>query len=115
MPTYEPWSVVVVPFPFTDRRRSTRRPAVVLSPETFQTSHGCTVLAMVTDARNPRWPSDVVLRDGTAAGLTFPSLFRSKLFTLDHSLVLRRIGRLSTTDRSAAAAALRSAITTDAR
>jgi len=68
MPTYEPWSVVVVPFPFTERLRSKRRPAVVLSPAAFQNTHGCGVLAMVTDARNPRWASDVVLGDLDAAG-----------------------------------------------
>ncbi len=30
--TSEPWSVTVVSFPFSDRRQSKRRPAVVLSP-----------------------------------------------------------------------------------
>jgi mRNA-degrading endonuclease toxin of MazEF toxin-antitoxin module len=35
----EPWSVVVVPFPFVDRRQAKRRPAVALSPETFQAKH----------------------------------------------------------------------------
>jgi mRNA-degrading endonuclease toxin of MazEF toxin-antitoxin module len=32
----EPWSVVVVPFPVAGRRQTKRRPAVALSPETFQ-------------------------------------------------------------------------------
>lgn len=99
-----------MPFPFTDRLRSKRRPAVVLSPLAFQAAHGCAVLAMVTDARNPRWPSDVVLRDLESAGLSFASVFRCKLFTLDHGLILRAIGRLSDSDRSAAGDAVRAAV-----
>ena len=110
MATYEPWSVVVVPFPFVDRRQTKRRPAVVLSPERFQAEHQCSVLAMITDARNPRWPSDVPIRDLTAAGLPLASVFRCKVFALDSRLILSRIGTLSSTDRKAAGRALRAAI-----
>ena len=110
MATYEPWSVVVVPFPFLDRRQAKRRPAVVLSPERFQADHQCSVLAMITDARNPRWPSDVPIRNLTAAGLPLASVFRCKVFTLDSRLILSRIGTLSSTDRHAAGRALRTAI-----
>ena len=110
MTTYESWSVVVVPFPFVERRQAKRRPAVVLSPVRFQEEHQCAVLAMITDARNPRWPSDVVLRDLAGAGLHFSSVFRCKVFTLDNRLILARIGALSGADRRAAAGALRAAI-----
>lgn len=108
--TSEPWSVVVVPFPFSDRRQSKRRPAVVLSPLSFQEDHGAALLGMVTDARNPAWPSDVAIEDLEAAGLRFPSVFRCKLFTLDESLILAQIGALATTDRRAVTRSLRSAI-----
>ena len=108
--TCEPWSVVVVPFPFTDRRQTKRRPALVLSPEAFQMDHGCSVLGMITDARNPRWPSDVLIDDIEAAGLQLPSVFRSKLFTLDSELILSSIGLLSAADRRAIRAVLRTAL-----
>ena len=110
--TYEPWCVVVVPFPFVDRRQTKRRPAVVLSPTGFQEGHGCAVLGMITDARNPRWPSDVLIGDIAAAGLAFASVFRCKLFTLDSRLILARIGGLVRSDRSAVAAVVRSAVAT---
>ena len=108
--TYEPWSVVVVPFPFIDRRQARRRPAVVLSPAMFQADHGCAVLAMITDARNPAWPSDVPISGLDAAGLRFPSVFRCKIFTLDGDLILSCIGGLSPADRRAAGRALRAAV-----
>lgn len=108
--TYEPWSVVVVPFPFTDRLQSKRRPAVVLSPLAFQTSHGAALLGMITDARNPAWPSDVAIGDLDSAGLRLASVFRCKLFTLDESLVLGCVGTLAARDRRAVARSLRTAI-----
>jgi mRNA interferase MazF len=108
--TSEPWSVVVVPFPFSDRRQSKRRPAVVLSPLAFQKEHGAAVLGMVTDARNPPWPSDVAIENLEAAGLRLPSVFRCKLFTLDESLILAQIGALVSVDRRAVTRSLRSAI-----
>jgi mRNA interferase MazF len=110
MATYEPWSVVTVPFPFTDRGQVKRRPAVVLSPPKFQSEHQCAVLAMITDARNPRWASDVLVRDLGVAGLRFASVFRCKLFTLDHRLILSKIGGLAERDRRAVRRALRAAI-----
>lgn len=108
--TSEPWSVVVVPFPFSDRRQTKRRPAVVLSPLAFQEDHGATLLGMVTDARNPAWPSDVPIEHLSAAGLRLPAVFRCKPFMLDESLLLGRIGTLAVADRRAVARSLRSAI-----
>ena len=52
--TCKPYDVVVVPFPFTDRRTSNRRPALALSSETFSAESGHTVLAMITSARRKR-------------------------------------------------------------
>ena len=47
--TYEPYDVVVVPFPFTDRLTSKRRPALVLPDrEAFNEEVGQAVLAMIT-------------------------------------------------------------------
>ena len=78
----------------------------------FQEGHGCAVLGMITDARNPRWPSDVSIRDIAAAGLSFTSVFRCKLFTLDSRLILARIGGVVRSDHSAVAGMVRSALVT---
>jgi mRNA-degrading endonuclease toxin of MazEF toxin-antitoxin module len=100
------YDVVVVPFPFTDRRASKRRPALALSTEKFSTEAGHTVLAMITSAKNPPWPSDVVIEAGRA-GLPAPSKVRMKLFTLDNRLILHRAGSLSENDKRAVAEALK--------
>ncbi len=96
--TCEPYEVVVVPFPFTDRRASKRRPALALSSHAFNTDSGNTVLAMITSAENPPWPMDVPI-DAATAGLRSASKVRMKLFTLDNRLILRKAGNLSAADR----------------
>ena len=99
--TFDPLDVVVVPFPFTDRARAKRRPAVVISAASFHVEHEHLVCAMITSAPGPNWPSDVRLVDWREAGLSVPCRVRFKVFTLDRSLVLRRIGALSTRDGEA--------------
>jgi mRNA interferase MazF len=60
--TFEAFDVVVVPFPFTDRTTSKRRPALVLSDSAaFNRQVGQSVLAMITSAKHPDWPLDVAI------------------------------------------------------
>ena len=96
---FAPGDVVVVPLPFTDRRASKRRPALVLSAsEAFACGHS--VLAMITSSDNAPWPLDTRIQDLRSAGLNAASVVRMKLFTLDNQLVIRRAGRLAESDMS---------------
>ena len=103
---YEPLEVVVVPFPFTDRQAAQRRPALVVSSAEFNMAHEQAILAMVTSTSGNDWPSDVVLKDWLGSGLSVPCRVRLKLFTLDNTLVLRRLGKLSKRDGGAVIRAL---------
>ena len=106
--TYEAFDVVVVPFPFTDRSTTKRRPALVLSDaKAFNKQVGQSVLAMITSARHSDWPLDVEIEDLDSVGLPSASVVRMKLFTLDDRLVIRKAGALAETDRRAVLAALR--------
>ena len=104
--TCDPWEVVVVPFPFTERAVAKRRPAVVLSNPEFN-RHGHTILAMITTRAHRPWLGDTEIADPKAAGLEVPCIIRLKLFTLDNRLVLRRLGRLSAADREGAGPEIR--------
>jgi mRNA interferase MazF len=105
--TYNQFDVVVVPFPFTDRDSTKRRPALVLSDKTFQSHVGHSILAMITSSENPEWLLDSEIEDLESAGLPAPSKVRMKLFTLDDNLVIRKIGSLSKPDRKSVLAAAR--------
>jgi len=98
--TFERFTVVRVPFPFTDRQASKNRPALVLSDAmAFNTPVGHSVMAMITSQANASWPLDCPLADLAAAGLPAPSKVRFKLFTLDHRLVRGELGHLSAADQ----------------
>ncbi|MFI3119168.1 MAG: type II toxin-antitoxin system PemK/MazF family toxin [Methylococcaceae bacterium] len=101
MPIFESFSVVVVPFPFTDRDAVKRRPAVVLSNTVFNASVEHSVLAMITSAKNSDWLHDVNISDLSSAGLSSASIVRMKLFTLDNRLIIRKAGILADSDQQA--------------
>ena len=96
-----PFSLVRVPFPFTDRKTSKRRPALVLSCRQFQQDTGHLLLAMVTSARQSHWPLDWAIQEIEGTGLPQPCLVRFKLFTLDEQLMFGALGALATVDRQA--------------
>lgn len=97
--TFERYSVWLLPFPFADSTASKRRPAVVLSREnTFNAKVGHSVMAMITTAKYSKWPLDTIIKDLASAGLTSPCVIRMKLFTLDHRLAVKRLGKLSDGD-----------------
>jgi mRNA interferase MazF len=105
--TFEPFHVVRVPFPFTDRSATKNRPALVLSDDAhFNTAADHSVMAMITAAGNPPWPLDCPIADLLTAGLPAPSKVRFKLFTLDHRLVRGELGRLGADDEATVRAAL---------
>lgn len=95
----ESFDVVVVPFPFTDRSATKRRPALVLSGHAFNQKVQHSVLAMITSAGQSSWPGDHRIKDLDAAGLPAECIVRLKLFTLDHRLVIRKAGTLALTDQ----------------
>ena len=106
--TFNAFDVVVVPFPFTDKTTSKRRPALILSDaEAFNLQVGQAVMAMITSAKKSDWPLDIDIQDLDSAGLPAPSMIRMKLFTLDEKLVIRKAGKLGKTDQKKVIEALR--------
>ncbi len=103
--TFESLDVVVVPFPFTDRRVVKRRPALIISSASFNRAHGQSILTMITSAGGD-WPSDVAIQGWREAGLNVPCKVRFKLFTLDDTLIVRKLGTLSKRDGEAVKEAL---------
>ena len=103
--TCDRFDVVVVPFPFSEKPGSKRRPAVVLSNKQFNDA-GHTVLAMITTKGHNKWPGDQEISDLETAGLPLPCIVRLKLFTLDNRLLQRKIGHLANADSKSLSSAL---------
>lgn len=104
---FDRFTVVRVPFPFTDRNATKNRPALVLSDAaSFNTPASHSVMAMITSQGNAPWPLDCPIADLPAAGLPAPSVVRFKLFTLDHRLVRGELGKLAAGDAARVRAGL---------
>ncbi len=101
MPSFEPWDIVKVPFPYTDRPVRQNRPALVIAAGELQAAHGLLWLAMITSAANRGWPGDVAVSDLRDAGLPAPSIVRpAKIATIDPRDA-ERLGMLPPGDRPA--------------
>jgi mRNA interferase MazF len=107
-PIFKPYTIVAVPFPFTDRNYTKKRPALIISQEEYQRyTHHC-ILMMITSAKQSEWKFDIPISDIGETGLPGLSIIRPKLFTLDERLILRVLGRLSKNDQAAVDAGVRS-------
>ncbi len=106
MTAFERFDVLTALFPFVDLPQRKPRPVVVLSKGDFNRAHGHVIAAMITTGADSAWPSDLLIGDLAAAGLTHRSVVRMKLFTLPDAVIGRRIGALGESDRAALASSL---------
>lgn len=99
--------IVLVPFPFTDQSASKRRPAVVISSQAYHRARiDLIVMPITSQVRATTAFGEVLVHDWKAAGLIKPGVVKPVITTIEHSLVLRKLGRLN----DATQAALRKAI-----
>jgi mRNA interferase MazF len=96
MTGYEPGDVVLVPYPFGQRAGGRKRAALVISPTDFNETTSELIIAQITSrlSGGPR-PGDYTIENWKDANLPRPAKVRCRLATLQSSLVLRRLGKLS--------------------
>ncbi len=107
-PRFQPWDVVLVPFPYTERNYTKVRPALIVSTDTLSSKTGKYFLAMITSAQHTRVYGDVLISDLKLAGLPADSIVRpSKIATFEEASFVRRTGTLVVKDRDGVSALLR--------
>jgi len=93
--------VVLVPFPFTDQSGIKKRPGVVVSSSAYHRFRNDVILMAVTSqVREPRF-GELLINDWARAGLLKPSVVKPVVFTLEGSLILKKLGRLDAADQDA--------------
>lgn len=100
--TFDLYEIVKVPFPFTDKKATKVRPALILSSARhFNAQIGMSLMAMITSEKPNQdlWPADILIEHLETTGLPSSSIVRFKLFTLDHRLIIGRLGRLAEEDQ----------------
>lgn len=111
MPSPTRGDIVLVPFPYSDLRGMKRRPACVVSSDTYQRGPDV-IVAMVTSQAARRQAlglGDVAVVDWLAAGLRAPSTIRTgRLLVIEQRLIHSTLGHLSPIPLADVDAALRS-------
>lgn len=91
--------VVLVPFPFTDQSSVKKRPAVVVSSNSYNAARrDLVIMAITSQVRHPLGFGEALVKDWQNAGLIKPSVLKPVLTTLEQSLVIRVMGALSPVD-----------------
>jgi mRNA interferase MazF len=91
--------IVLVPFPFTSQTASKKRPAVVISSRDYNISRPDVVIAAITSQVRPAPKvGEAWVAEWRAAGLFKPSVIKPVLATVEQSLIIRKMGSLSTAD-----------------
>ena len=95
---YDKWEIVLVPFPFTNLSTSKRRPALIVSPVEYNKDMDV-VIAFITSKVNLAYRfGDYHIQDWKKSQLPKPSLLRMKFATIDKSIIVKKLGRLSASD-----------------
>jgi mRNA interferase MazF len=94
--SFNPGDVVTVDFPGVTGIK--RRPAVILSSVTYNTTRRDVIAGLLTTQTTALGVTDYILQDWATAGLRVASVFRSFIVTLPPSANLVLIGHLSERD-----------------
>jgi mRNA interferase MazF len=93
--------VILVPFPFTDLSTKKQRPAVVISSNRYNTERpDLILLAITSQVRASLAFGEALVADWQPAGLIKPSIFKPLITTIQQVLVIKRLGNLSTNDKT---------------
>jgi mRNA interferase MazF len=102
MMTYKFGDVILVPFPFTDGSSSKKRPAIVISSDSYDRSKPDVILIAVTSQVNTYLQfGEALVNDWSAAGLLKPSVIKPVIATVEKNLVIRKLGKLEALDLEA--------------
>jgi len=94
--SFEPGEILLIAFPFSDLTRAKRRPVLVLSNKTHNDASGDFVCCGITSNLENKKYSILLDRKDVLDG-SIPKTSRvkfSKIFTLEKSLVVKKIGRV---------------------
>jgi mRNA interferase MazF len=99
---YDFGDIILVPFPFTDQSAIKKRPAVVVGSKTYSLNLPDIVLMAVTTQIKPLVVfGETMLSQWQLAGLLKPWVIKPVFTTIEKSLVLKKLGRLSQQDMAA--------------
>ncbi len=90
MTRYKFGDVVLVSFPFTNLKATKKRPAVIISSQSYQQERPDVILMAITSQiRKPLTIGECILQDWQQAGLLKPSLLKPLIATLEQEQIVK--------------------------
>lgn len=88
--------IVLLPFPFSDQTGSKRRPALIISNDEFNKRSEDIIICAITSNRDTEYGITIKSEDWKDGLYSESYIKPDNLLTIDKSLIIKRIGRLST-------------------
>ncbi|MCL0078595.1 type II toxin-antitoxin system PemK/MazF family toxin [Dehalococcoidia bacterium] len=107
MTEYSRGDVVLVTFVFTDETGVRRRPAVIISSDTYHQGREETIIAAITSRIDRVLVGDHLIRGWREAGLLFPSVATSIIRTIKRAMIIQKLGAMPGADMEAIDSSLR--------
>ena len=95
---YNKWDIILVPFPFTDLTTVQKRPALIVSPDEYNRHRDVVITFITSKLDGEQRLGDYVLKEWKEAQLPKQSMIRMKFATIDKSIILRKLGKLTEKD-----------------
>jgi mRNA interferase MazF len=96
--TFKKYDIVLVSFPFTDLRSLKKRPALIISPDYYNSGQDIIVSFITSKLDVKEKPGDFKIKNWKESNLPKPSMIRMKFATISKSIVDKKIGKLGRND-----------------
>jgi len=99
MTAYKRGDVVLVPFPFSNQTDAKKRPAVIISSDAYNNiSSDIVIMAITSQPEKTIGIGECLIQDWRDAGLLKPSAVKPAIATIEQTLVLKKLGKISLQD-----------------
>ena len=99
MTAYKRGDVVLVPFPFSNQTDAKKRPAVIISSDAYNNiSSDIVIMAITSQTEKTIGIGECLIHDWRDAGLLKPSAIKPAISTIEQTLVLKKLGKISLQD-----------------
>ena len=99
MTAYKRGDVVLVPFPISNQTAAKKRPAVIISSDAYNNiSSDIVIMAITSQTEKTTGIGECLIHDWRDAGLLKPSAIKPAISTIEQTLVLKKLGKISLQD-----------------
>ncbi|MGD9163034.1 MAG: type II toxin-antitoxin system PemK/MazF family toxin [Desulfobacteraceae bacterium] len=100
MTAYNYGDIVLVPFPFTDQSAIKKRPAVIISSDTYNNKRpDIIIMAVTSQMQSTGYFGDIIVDNWQQAGLLKPSVIKPIFTTVEKKLIIKKLGALDKEDQ----------------